>query len=51
VVYGLAFWGYLPGPRVWIGAAIIVLSGLFILLREHRASLRRAARPVILDDL
>jgi drug/metabolite transporter (DMT)-like permease len=44
VVYGLAFWGYLPGWRVWIGASIIVLSGLYILLREGRLSRRRARR-------
>ena len=36
VVYGLAFWGYLPGWRVWIGSGIIILSGLFILYRENR---------------
>ena len=41
VVYGLAFWGYLPGWRVWAGSAIIVASGLFILLREHRSGQRR----------
>lgn len=41
VVYGLAFWGYLPGARVWIGASIIVLSGLFILYRENRIHLRQ----------
>lgn len=51
VVYGLAFWGYLPGWRVWIGAAIIVLSGLFILLREHRASRRRAVQSVSIGEL
>jgi drug/metabolite transporter (DMT)-like permease len=43
VVYGLVFWGYLPGWRVWVGAAIIVASGLFILLREQ-ATRRRLAR-------
>ena len=42
VVFGLAFWGYLPGPRVWAGAAVIVLSGLFILYRENH--LRRSSR-------
>lgn len=41
VVYGLAFWGYLPGWRVWAGSAIIVAAGLFILLREHRSERRR----------
>ena len=41
LVYGLAFWGYVPGWRVWVGAAVIVLSGLFILLRERRLTLRQ----------
>jgi len=41
VVYGLAFWGYLPGWRVWAGSTIIVASGLVILLREHRSGRRR----------
>jgi drug/metabolite transporter (DMT)-like permease len=36
VVYGLAFWGYLPGWKVWVGSGVIVCSGLFILAREHR---------------
>jgi drug/metabolite transporter (DMT)-like permease len=36
VVYGTAIWGYFPGWRVWLGAGIIVLSGLFILYREQR---------------
>ncbi|MDT8322117.1 MAG: DMT family transporter [Xanthomonadales bacterium] len=40
VIYGLAFWGYLPGPRVWVGSSIIILSGLFILYRENRLRLR-----------
>jgi drug/metabolite transporter (DMT)-like permease len=40
VVYGLAFWGYLPGWRVWVGAAIIMSSGLFILLREQHTRRR-----------
>lgn len=42
VVYGLAFWGYLPGMRVWIGAAVIIASGLFIFLRENRQRARVA---------
>ena len=36
VIYGLAFWGYLPDVRTWLGAAIIVGAGLFIIYREHR---------------
>jgi drug/metabolite transporter (DMT)-like permease len=41
VVYGLTIWGYLPGWRVWIGAAVIVLSGMFIIYRENRLRLKR----------
>jgi drug/metabolite transporter (DMT)-like permease len=40
MIYGLAFWGYVPGWRVLVGAAVIVLAGLFILLREGRSSAR-----------
>jgi drug/metabolite transporter (DMT)-like permease len=41
VIYGLAFWGYLPDARTWLGAGIIVLSGLFIIYREHRIRKRQ----------
>ena len=51
VVYGLAFWGYLPGWRVWIGSAVIVLSGLFILYREHRQGLRRSAEAAPIGEM
>jgi len=40
VIYGLALWGYLPGWRVWVGATVIVLSGIFILYRENRLRLK-----------
>jgi drug/metabolite transporter (DMT)-like permease len=43
VIYGLAFWGYLPDARTWTGASIIVLSGLFIIYRESRVRSRRVA--------
>jgi drug/metabolite transporter (DMT)-like permease len=42
VVYGLAFWGYLPGWPVWLGAAVIMASGLFILVRENRLHRKRS---------
>ena len=41
VIYGLAFWGYLPDIRTWTGVGIIVLSGLFIIYREHRIRMRQ----------
>jgi drug/metabolite transporter (DMT)-like permease len=41
VIYGWVFWGYLPGWRVGVGSAVIILSGLYILLRERRSNLRQ----------
>jgi len=38
VLYGYWFWSYLPSSRTWIGAAVVVASGLFVLYREHHAS-------------
>ncbi len=32
----LALWGVLPDALTWAGAGIIVLSGLYLLRREHR---------------
>ena len=40
VLFGWMFWGDLPGARTWTGAAIIVGSGLFILLREQQLKRR-----------
>jgi drug/metabolite transporter (DMT)-like permease len=46
VVYGLAIWGYLPGWRVWIGASVIMLSGIFIIYRENRLRLKQIRESV-----
>lgn len=35
VLFGLLFWGEVPAPRVWLGLAIILSSGLYIILRER----------------
>jgi len=43
VVYGYLLWGYLPGLETWIGGAILVASGLFILYRERRLMMKRTA--------
>ncbi len=29
-------WGHLPGPTLWIGAALVIASGLYIVYRETR---------------
>ncbi|MEM1411708.1 MAG: DMT family transporter [Pseudomonadota bacterium] len=43
VLYGWWFWGELPESRTWVGAGIIIASGLFILHRERGAA-RQAQR-------
>lgn len=35
VMIDLMFWGVLPGAMTWFGAAIIVVSGLYLLHRER----------------
>jgi drug/metabolite transporter (DMT)-like permease len=37
VIFGYVVFGDLPGPWTLVGAAVIVLSGLYILRRERRA--------------
>jgi drug/metabolite transporter (DMT)-like permease len=41
-IFGLALFGDFPDAWTWVGAAIIVASGLYITLREHK--LRRMGR-------
>ncbi len=41
VLYGLAFWGYLPDARTFAGAGVIICSGLFIIYRERRIRIRQ----------
>ena len=45
-LYGYVLFGVLPGPWTWIGAPIIIASGLTIAWREHRLGLARRAGPV-----
>lgn len=45
VLYGWWIWGELPDQRTWVGAAIIITAGLFVLFRESRAARRRRASP------
>jgi drug/metabolite transporter (DMT)-like permease len=44
-ILGYFFFSELPGPQVWLGAAIIVASGLIIVWRE--ASLSRSKHPTL----
>lgn len=38
---GFFFWGEIPGNHVWLGVAIVMASGLYILYREARLGLPR----------
>jgi drug/metabolite transporter (DMT)-like permease len=40
-LYGWLIWQVLPGNSTWLGAPIIVASGLYIVWREHRLSIAR----------
>jgi drug/metabolite transporter (DMT)-like permease len=40
VIYGWWLWSYLPDGRTWIGSAVVIASGLYVLYREHRAHRR-----------
>lgn len=44
VIIGFLVWGDIPVTNVWIGAAVIVASGLYIIQREQRLK-RRATGP------
>lgn len=36
ILLGWFIWGDLPGPNVWLGASVLIASGLYILHRETR---------------
>jgi drug/metabolite transporter (DMT)-like permease len=38
ILFGYVIWGDLPTLNLWIGGAIIIASGLYILYRENKAS-------------
>ena len=44
---GYAVWGERPAAHVWAGAAIVVLSGLYVTWREAQAARRAAAASAI----
>ena len=42
--------GVLPGPWTWVGAPIIIASGLYIVWRERRRGLVRATPVTTADE-
>lgn len=45
-LFGWLIWHYVPGTATWIGAPIIIMSGLYIAWREHRLSIARETEIV-----
>ena len=43
---GYLIWSELPGPRIMIGAAIVIISGLYIIYRETRQRSQVIAQPL-----
>jgi len=48
VLYGWYFWAHIPGLRTWVGTAIIVASGLFILFREQHTKRKQALLATVI---
>ncbi len=42
VLFGWLIWNHAPSPATWIGAPLIIASGLYIAWREHRLQIARA---------
>jgi len=42
-LYGWLIWDRWPGPSTWLGAPVIIGSGLYIAWREHRLAQRAKA--------
>jgi drug/metabolite transporter (DMT)-like permease len=49
-LYGYLLFGVLPGPWTWVGAPIIIASGLYIVWRERRRGLVRATPVTAVDE-
>jgi drug/metabolite transporter (DMT)-like permease len=41
-LFGFLVWNHFPSAATWVGAPIVILSGLYILWREHRLSIERS---------
>jgi drug/metabolite transporter (DMT)-like permease len=49
-LYGYLLFGMLPGPWTWVGAPIIIASGLYIVWRERQRRLVRATPVTTADE-
>ncbi len=48
-IVGYVFWGEVPAPSTWLGAAIIAGSGLFIFSRRQRMQPRKPPAPPVIE--
>lgn len=44
ILFGIVIWDDIPGPAVYVGAVIIILSNLVILWREHKLKIHGQSR-------
>lgn len=49
-LYGNLLFGALPGPWTWVGAPVIIASGLYIVWRERQRGLPRASPVTSADE-
>ncbi len=45
-ILGYLIWSDLPGPRILVGAAVVILSGLYIIYRETMKQAKVIAQPL-----
>jgi drug/metabolite transporter (DMT)-like permease len=48
-LFGYALFGVLPTPMTWAGAPVIVLSGLYIVWREHKRAQANTDRATVVE--
>jgi len=48
-LYGWVLFGMLPTSWTWVGAPVIIASGLYIVWREHRVARHPQVREAIAD--
>ncbi len=46
ILFGWLAWDVIPTATTWIGAPVIIVSGLYIAWREHQRSVARAGEPL-----
>jgi drug/metabolite transporter (DMT)-like permease len=46
-VFGWLVWQHLPTPYTWLGAPIIIVSGLYIAWREHRLQIKMTRETLV----